>query len=41
MNLDNAFDIEYGQQTLATLSQRLTEKFGKGYSYSALTRIDK
>jgi len=32
---------EYGQQILATLSQRLTEKFGKGYSYSALTRMVK
>ena len=32
---------EYGQEILATLSQRLTEKFGKGYSYSALTRMIK
>ncbi|MDR2584843.1 MAG: PDDEXK nuclease domain-containing protein [Prevotellaceae bacterium] len=32
---------EYGQQILATLSQRLSEKFGKGYSYSALTRMIK
>jgi predicted nuclease of restriction endonuclease-like (RecB) superfamily len=32
---------EYGQQILATLSQRLCEKFGKGYSYSALTRMVK
>jgi len=31
----------YGQQILATLSQRLIEKFGKGYSYSALTRMVK
>jgi len=30
-----------GQQILATLSQRLTEKFGKGYTYSALTRMIK
>ena len=30
-----------GQQILATLSQRLTEKFGKGYTYSALTRMMK
>ncbi len=30
-----------GRQILATLSQRLTEKFGKGYSYSALTRMIK
>ncbi|MDR3047938.1 MAG: DUF1016 N-terminal domain-containing protein [Bacteroidales bacterium] len=28
---------DYGQQIIATLSQRLTEKFGKGYSYSAIT----
>ena len=32
---------EYGQKIIATLSQRLTEKFGKGYSYSALTRMIK
>ena len=32
---------QYGQQILATLSQRLTEKFGKGYTYSALTRMVK
>jgi predicted nuclease of restriction endonuclease-like (RecB) superfamily len=32
---------QHGQQILATLSQRLTEKFGKGYSYSALTRMMK
>jgi len=31
----------HGQQILATLSQRLTEKFGKGYTYSALTRMMK
>jgi len=30
-----------GQQILATLSQRLTEKFGKGYTYSTLTRMIK
>ena len=30
---------QHGQQILATLSQRLTEKFGKGYTYSALTRM--
>ena len=30
-----------GRQILATLSQRLTEKFGKGYTYSALTRMIK
>jgi predicted nuclease of restriction endonuclease-like (RecB) superfamily len=32
---------DYGKQILATLSQRLTEKFGKGYTYSALTRMIK
>ena len=32
---------QHGQQILATLSQRLTEKFGKGYTYSALTRMVK
>ena len=32
---------QHGQQVLATLSQRLTERFGKGYSYSALTRMIK
>lgn len=32
---------EYGKQILATLSQQLTCQFGKGYSYSALTRMIK
>jgi predicted nuclease of restriction endonuclease-like (RecB) superfamily len=32
---------QHGQQILATLSQRLTEMFGKGYTYSALTRMMK
>jgi predicted nuclease of restriction endonuclease-like (RecB) superfamily len=32
---------QYGQQIVATLSQQLTEKFGKGYNYSALTRMIK
>jgi predicted nuclease of restriction endonuclease-like (RecB) superfamily len=32
---------QHGQQILATLSQRLTYKFGKGYTYSALTRMIK
>ncbi len=31
----------YGKQILATLSQELTLKYGKGYSYSALTRMIK
>lgn len=30
---------EYGKEILATLSQQLTEEFGKGFSYSALTRM--
>ncbi|MDR0792156.1 MAG: DUF1016 N-terminal domain-containing protein [Chitinophagaceae bacterium] len=30
-----------GQQNLATLSRTLTEKFGKGYTHSALTRMIK
>lgn len=32
---------QYGQQIIATLSQQLTKSFGKGYSYSALTRMIK
>lgn len=32
---------QYGQQILTTLSQELTAKYGKGYSYSALTRMVK
>ncbi len=31
----------YGKQILATLSQELTKMFGKGYSYTALTRMSK
>jgi len=31
----------YGQKILATLSQRLTNRYGKGYTYSALTRMMK
>ena len=31
----------YGGKILATLSQRLTERYGKGYSYSAVTRMMK
>ncbi|MDI9311662.1 MAG: PDDEXK nuclease domain-containing protein [Limnohabitans sp.] len=34
-------EIVYGKQILATLSQHLTEKFGKGFSYSAITRMIK
>ena len=32
---------QHGQQILATLSQTLTEKFGKGYTYSGLNRMIK
>ena len=31
----------YGKKILATLSQRLTAQYGKGYTYSALTRMMK
>jgi predicted nuclease of restriction endonuclease-like (RecB) superfamily len=30
---------EYGKQILATLSQELTAEYGKGFNYSALTRM--
>lgn len=30
---------QYGKQILATLSQRLSMKYGRGYNYSALTRM--
>lgn len=30
---------DYGTKILATLSQQLTQHYGKGYSYSALTRM--
>jgi predicted nuclease of restriction endonuclease-like (RecB) superfamily len=33
--------LEYGKQILATLSQELTETFGKGFTYTALTRMIK
>ena len=33
--------LEYGKQILATVSQELTEQHGKGFSYSALTRMIK
>ena len=32
---------EYGKEILATLSQELTADFGRGFSYSALTRMVK
>lgn len=33
--------LEYGKQIVATLSQQLTSEFGKGFTYSALTRMIK
>lgn len=30
---------EYGQQILASLAQQLEREYGKGFSYSALTRM--
>jgi predicted nuclease of restriction endonuclease-like (RecB) superfamily len=33
--------LEYGAKILATLSQQLTYKHGKGFTYSALTRMSK
>lgn len=40
-NLKENNRLEYGAKILATLSQQLTNQFGKGYSYSALTRMCK
>jgi predicted nuclease of restriction endonuclease-like (RecB) superfamily len=40
-NLKENNQTEYGAKILATLSQQLTEKYGKGYSYSAITRMCK
>ena len=33
--------LKYGAKILATLSQELTKKHGKGYTYTALTRMGK
>jgi methionine synthase II (cobalamin-independent) len=30
---------EYGKEIVATVSQQLSEQYGKGYSYWALTRM--
>ena len=38
--LDNQ-RAEYGKQTIRQLSQHLTKEFGKGFTYSSLTRIAK
>ncbi len=40
-NLKENNRLEYGAKILATLSQQLSKKYGKGYSYSALTRMCK
>lgn len=40
-NLKENNRSEYGAKILATLSQQLTAHYGKGYSYSALTRMCK
>ena len=32
---------QYGSKILATVSQELTQQFGKGYTYTALTRMSK
>ncbi len=41
MELKNKGQRIYGKQILATLSQQLTSKIGKGFSYTALTRMMK
>ncbi|MDP3929980.1 MAG: DUF1016 N-terminal domain-containing protein [Bacteroidota bacterium] len=40
-NLKQNNRLEYGGKILATLSQQLSTHYGKGYSYSALTRMCK
>jgi predicted nuclease of restriction endonuclease-like (RecB) superfamily len=40
-NLKTNNRLQYGAKILATLSQQLTTHYGKGYSYSALTRMCK
>jgi len=37
--LVNENRAEYGAKIIATLSQQLTMQYGKGYTYTALTRI--
>jgi predicted nuclease of restriction endonuclease-like (RecB) superfamily len=41
LELKQKNQITYGKQILVTLSQELTQKLGKGFSYSALTRMVK
>lgn len=40
-NLKENEQATYGKQILATLSQELTAKYGKGFTYTALTRMCK
>ena len=40
-NLKSSGKITYGAKIIATLSQQLTKNFGKGYTYTALTRMCK
>lgn len=40
-NILNNNRAEYGKEIIATLSQQLQEQYGKGYSYSSLTRMMK
>ena len=40
-NLKASGQIKYGSTIIATLSQQLTNSFGKGYTYTALTRMCK
>lgn len=40
-NLEQNSNSKYGKQIVATLSQQLMKTYGKGYSYSALTRMCK
>ena len=40
-DLDYQTYSAYGQKILATLSQRLRARYGKGFTYSALTRMMK
>ena len=39
--LNNSLKKEYGEEIVATVSQQLQKEYGKGYSYSALTRMMK
>ncbi len=40
-NLKENNRTPYGLQIIATVSQQLTEKYGKGFTYTALTRMSK